>query len=304
MSASLFVRVPNWTSDNRLSVARGWHGEGKPLAESLDAVLSNTKFLASIQHFSLEFSDILSHSNFIASPELLSFCKTLGPRPSLSLHIPESEIFRDVSEEIIFSPHFEVMDDDAHPLGQILTSLCQSTVLTTFAFEGGIFPFDILKSMPNLKDVSFTEVWECVTPFIKDEPSPLQSLPFCLRKASFQQADLLYWELMRFEETLSELEELEVIPIECPEDDDLVLLLSVPKGTLKEVSFEIMDSSICQSFICPSVSQLTKPYSRNNLCPGKFITLPFPQLGEILYWHPRSRLLNHVGGEMRIAGHT
>ena len=227
------------------------------MAESLDVVLSNAKFLASIQHFSLEFSDILSHSNFIASPELLSFCKTLGPRPSLSLHIPESESFRDVLEETIFSPNFEVMDDDAHPLGQILTSLCHSSILTTFAFEGGIFPYDIFKSMPNLKNVSFTDVWECVIPDLPNDTSPLQSLPFSLRRASFQQADSVCAELTQYEETLSELEELDATVHEEREDGDLAALLSIPRGTLKTISVEINDSVKCKSSFHPSVSLLT-----------------------------------------------
>ena len=227
-----------------------WFPEQRTFTESLGIVHSKPKLLASIRHFALQFSTYVKARDMIKSPDFVSFCKTLPPFPSFRLYLS------DFDDETVFSPHFEVMDDDDHPLGHILTSFCHSSILTSFAFEGQKFPFDILKSMPNLKDISFQSVYDCYTPHIPNQPSSMQSLPFRLRRARFCSADPVFKVLMIYEETLSEVKELEVLSGdlgESADDEDLAFLLSIPQGTLKSLSIELNDSLACKRSSIPQL---------------------------------------------------
>ena len=235
------------SNDQRLFIRREWwessmSEETLPLAEVLKIFQSNCRISASVRHLCLKISSMIQPPAFIATPELLDFCKAVAPLPSFSWKVDELE------DDTIFTPFYDVADDNDHQLGQIVSSLCSSATLTTFAFSG-MFPFDILKAMPNLKDVSFTNVPECVKPFSYNSSPTGQSLPFCLRRARFWGAEAVYAALVASENVFSQLEELSVSSGASDDswmEGSLAKVISLPKGTLTTLNIEISDSEACK----------------------------------------------------------
>jgi len=180
----------------------------------------------------------------MATPELVNFCKALPPLPRFSWEADE------LDHNTIFTPSYEVPNDDDHPLGQIITSFCHSPALTAFTFSGVTFPLDILKATPNLKDISFTNIAECIIPHSSNHTSPLHSLPFRLRRASFCAAECVYESLIEFEDIFSQLEELTVNSGDHGEnraEENLATLVSLPIGKLRTLDLEITNSWDCES---------------------------------------------------------
>lgn len=223
---------------------QGWYmqrrGVRMLLADVLDIFQSNHRLMASVRHFHLSFPSTVGRSRLSALPELVTFCKALAPLPRFSWRVDELEDYT------LFTPSFDIADDSSHPLGQMVTPFCNSPFLTTFAFSGSVFPFNVLKSMPNLKDVSFTNVRQCKVPSQQSSPN---SFSFHLRRARFYGAESVYKHLIGKKGVFSQLEELTVsggvYRVET-DDSDLATLLSLPKGTLKTIDIDINKSSDCK----------------------------------------------------------
>ena len=250
-SLTIDIQFPRTRSnDQRLLARREWWGcpterwdATLPLANVLAIFRSNQRLMTSVRHFSLEFSSTVRKEQLSASPELVAFCKALAPLPRFSWKVDKME------DNTIFTPSYEVGVDDDHLLGQIVTPFCHSPTLTTFAFSGEMFPLDILKAMPNLKDASFTDVPRCMNPTLSDQSSSLQSLPFRLRRARFWGAEAVYAILIRCGNVFSQLEELSVSNgdyAKTADDDKLAALVSLPKGMFKIVDVELNNSRACK----------------------------------------------------------
>lgn len=188
--ASITVAIESPTSpthsrrDPRTATSWGWCMARKerrlPLADVLAIFRSNSNLMAAVCHVRLEFSRTLDQCQPIPAAELLAFCKELAPLPRFSWKAQK------IHHDTIFTPSYEVADNDDHPIRQTLTLFCNSPTLTTFAFSGREFFFDILKAMPNLKDLSFIDVWRCITPYsLANKPYLFQPLPFICKPYIF-----------------------------------------------------------------------------------------------------------------------
>ena len=163
-----------------LESPKNWQEATLPLANVLAIFQSNRRLMSSVCHFNLGLSSTVHKRELATTPELVEFCKALPPLPRFSWRVD------DLEDDTIFTPSYDVADDDEHVLGQIVTPFCHSPALTTFTFTGETFPFDILKAMPNLKDLSFIDVWRCITPYsLANKPYLFQPLPFICKPYIF-----------------------------------------------------------------------------------------------------------------------
>lgn len=202
-----------------------------------------------VRHLRLIVPWNVEKHGLIATPEFFNFCKALAPLPRFSWEAEEFD------EENICTSSGEVADDDDHPLGQIITSFCHSNTLTTFHFSGVVFPLDILKATPNLKDISFYRVVECLIPRLSNGTLSFQSLPFHLWRARFTAAESVYEGLIAFGDIFSQLDELAMTSFggESRADENLATLVCLPLGTLRTLYIEITDTRACKLFLPPDV---------------------------------------------------
>jgi len=173
----------------------------------------------------------------MATPELVAFFRALAPLPRFSWMAEE------VEDLTIFSTSFE-----NHLLGQIVGPFCHSSTLTTFTFRGPVFLFDTLKNMPNLKDVSFSNVAECSSPHSSLQTLAPWALPFRLRKARFLGAECVYRHLIHFEDIFSQLEHLVVEIGDWGDDEEekLAALVCLPMCKLRTLNIEVTNSQLCE----------------------------------------------------------